>query len=123
MAPSSSIGPGAGMNGAGSSTGPGAAAADNFQSFPAVAPHEAAALISDLGVPTSAEDIVHPTPQFVAKVFGVFLETLNGVSLEWIDRQRDAICGQLEYRVSARSGKRDRAGRRAGVEQLACSRA
>jgi hypothetical protein len=72
-------------------------------------------------VPTSAEDIAHPTPQFVAKVFGVFLETLNGVSLEWIDRQRDAICGQLEYRVSARSGEHDRAGRRAGVEQLACS--
>lgn len=78
-----------------------AAAAENYQSFPVVAPEEAATLISnEIGVATMIDDILRPTPQFVLRVFCTFLELMSGTTMEWIERQRDSICGQLEYRVS-----------------------
>lgn len=72
-----------------------------MQSFPAVAPDEAATLISsDLGEPVSVEDIAKPTAAFVMRVFCAFLLSLSGISEEGMAQRRDEMISTMDYPVS-----------------------
>ncbi|PWN38857.1 hypothetical protein IE81DRAFT_350688 [Ceraceosorus guamensis] len=90
---------GASSNAMGASAN-GGAGMETLQSFPQLSISELLSVLSEMGTPATSEELSKPTPEFAAKVFGAFLESLNGVTGKWIERQRDAICGQLEYRVS-----------------------
>lgn len=110
-----------------SALGAGASAAgavdDNMQSFPAIAPDEAANVITlELGEPVSVEDIAKPTAAFVMRVFCTFLLSLSGISEEDMLQRRDEMISTMEYPVSCTHARVDCAETAPRIAALACER-
>lgn len=77
---------------------PGAPAADaHYTSFPAVRTDELLAVLHEMGVQVSADDMARPQGPMAHKVFLAFLDTLSGVLPESLERLRDAATAGSEH--------------------------
>ncbi|WFD33058.1 kinetochore-associated Ndc80 complex subunit nuf2 [Malassezia sp. CBS 17886] len=69
----------------------------NYTSFPAVRTEELVAVLHEMGIVVTAEDVSKPQSSMVQKVYVAFLDTLAGTVPEMLERRRAAVCARLEH--------------------------